>query len=65
VQLERSNRQASLNAIIQRFADRLAHYTQDAPYNWFNFYDFWQTHAPPPAAGDTRRAGDALERQPD
>ena len=65
LQLERSDRQASLNAIIQRFADRLAHYTRDAPYNWFNFYDFWQTHAPPPAVGDTRRAGDAVERQPD
>src|SRR5687768_6607657 len=43
VRMERSDRQASLNAIIQRFADRLAHYASSAPYNWFNFYDFWQT----------------------
>ncbi|KAF1699719.1 acyltransferase, partial [Pseudoxanthomonas kalamensis DSM 18571] len=20
------------------------HYTCYAPYNWFNFYDFWNTH---------------------
>ena len=28
--------------VTQRFADRLAHYARSAPYNWFNFYDFWQ-----------------------
>ena len=31
-----------VSAMIQRFADRLAHYARSAPYNWFNFYDFWQ-----------------------
>lgn len=25
----------------QRYADRLEHYAREAPYNWFNFYDFW------------------------
>jgi len=30
-----------LGATAQAFADRLAHYCHDAPYNWFNFYDFW------------------------
>lgn len=25
----------------QRYADRLEHYCRSAPYNWFNFYDFW------------------------
>jgi predicted LPLAT superfamily acyltransferase len=39
--VERARRQASLNEVVQRFADRLAHYARDAPYNWFNFYDFW------------------------
>jgi len=28
--------------IIQRYADRLAHYARLAPYNWFNFYDYWE-----------------------
>jgi predicted LPLAT superfamily acyltransferase len=66
VRLERGNRQASLNAIIQRFADRLAHYARSAPYNWFNFYDFWQLHAPPPPAdaGSAERTVDGVERQP-
>ena len=26
----------------QRYADRLAYYSREAPDNWFNFYDFWQ-----------------------
>jgi len=29
---------------VQRYAARLEHYCRMAPYNWFNFYDFW--HAP-------------------
>ncbi len=45
VRVERANREASLNAIIQRYADRLAHYTRGAPYNWFNFYDFWHLNS--------------------
>ncbi|HEY0940696.1 MAG TPA: hypothetical protein VGE08_11410 [Steroidobacter sp.] len=65
LQVERANREAGLNAIIQRYADRLAHYTRGAPYNWFNFYDFWHVNSPPAADGtartDARRAG--VERQ--
>lgn len=41
--LDRANRDAALQAVVQRFADRIAHYAHLAPYNWFNFYDFWQT----------------------
>jgi predicted LPLAT superfamily acyltransferase len=26
---------------VQRYAARLEHYCREAPYNWFNFYDFW------------------------
>ena len=62
VRMERSDRQASLNAIIQRFADRLAHYAQSAPYNWFNFYDFWQTDAPPSDV-DAAQRSDGEQRQ--
>nr|WP_298718356.1 hypothetical protein [uncultured Steroidobacter sp.] len=63
VQVERSNREASLNAIIQRYADRLAHYTRKAPYNWFNFYDFWHLNSAP-ADADSARAAAGVERQP-
>jgi len=31
-------------AQVQRYADWLADACHAAPYNWFNFYDFW-THA--------------------
>lgn len=54
--IERSNRQAALMAIVQRYADRLAHYTRLAPYNWFNFYDFWHFPTVPDFA--TRSAAD-------
>jgi predicted LPLAT superfamily acyltransferase len=26
---------------VQHYAARLEHYCRKAPYNWFNFYDFW------------------------
>jgi len=26
---------------MQRYVDRLEYYTRLAPYNWFNFYPFW------------------------
>ncbi|WP_129776266.1 LpxL/LpxP family acyltransferase [Peristeroidobacter soli] len=66
VRVERSNREASLNAIIQRYADRLAHYTRAAPYNWFNFYDFWHLNSiPGPDHSGAARAPDGVERRPD
>lgn len=42
VELDRARRKASLQEWIQRYADRLAHYSREAPENWFNFYDFWE-----------------------
>jgi predicted LPLAT superfamily acyltransferase len=27
----------------QRYVARIEHYCRNAPYNWFNFYDFWKT----------------------
>jgi predicted LPLAT superfamily acyltransferase len=26
---------------LERYVERLEHYARAAPYNWFNFYDFW------------------------
>lgn len=56
--LERRNREASLRHVMQRYADRLAHYARSAPYNWFNFYDFWRPN-PPNATPPARPDGDA------
>ncbi len=39
--LPREGRDAALEALVQRYADRLAAQCRAAPYNWFNFYDFW------------------------
>lgn len=43
IRIERRQRSQALQAIIQRYADRLQHHARSAPYNWFNFYDFWQS----------------------
>lgn len=43
LRINRQNREADLQHWAQRYADRLEHYTRSAPYNWFNFYDFWKT----------------------
>jgi predicted LPLAT superfamily acyltransferase len=36
-----SDRQAAVERWVERYAQRLEHYCRIAPYNWFNFYDFW------------------------
>ncbi|MCD7099863.1 acyltransferase [Stenotrophomonas sp. MMGLT7] len=42
--LPRRQRAPAVAALICDYAARLEHYTRSAPYNWFNFYDFWNTH---------------------
>jgi predicted LPLAT superfamily acyltransferase len=39
--LHRDRRTEDVQHWIQRYVDRLEHYTRLAPYNWFNFYPFW------------------------
>lgn len=46
ITLERSQRESQLTAWVQRYATRLEHYTRLAPYNWFNFYDYWGEETP-------------------
>jgi predicted LPLAT superfamily acyltransferase len=41
VAVPRQQRAQALLALIQRYAARLEHHARIAPYNWFNFYDFW------------------------
>jgi len=41
LELPRAEREAHLQRYAQQFASRLEHYARLAPYNWFNFYDFW------------------------
>jgi len=45
-QLERSRRDAQIREWTALYAGRLEHYCRQAPYNWFNFYDFWADAKP-------------------
>ena len=36
-----AGRDAAIRGWAARFAERLEHHCRQAPYNWFNFYDFW------------------------
>jgi predicted LPLAT superfamily acyltransferase len=46
LRLPRENRDAAIEGCAQRYAQRLEHYARSAPYNWFNFYDYWQPATP-------------------
>src|SRR5436305_2781354 len=39
--MDRDRRAESIQLWTQRYARRLEHYVRLAPYNWFNFYPFW------------------------
>jgi len=39
----RGQREAAVKQAIERYAGLLNHYCLDAPYNWFNFFDYWQS----------------------
>ena len=41
IPLPRSGREAAVRPWVERYARRLEHHCLEAPYNWFNFYDFW------------------------
>ncbi|HJR11125.1 MAG TPA: acyltransferase [Rhodanobacteraceae bacterium] len=56
VELPRTGRNAALDSYIRHYATRLEHHLRVAPYNWFNFYDFWQPQSiadAPPALDAT------------
>jgi predicted LPLAT superfamily acyltransferase len=42
IDIPRQRRAQALDEYIGHYARRLEHYARLAPYNWFNFYDFWQ-----------------------
>lgn len=43
VAVPRQQRAQAVLALIRGYAARLEHYARSAPYNWFNFYDFWDS----------------------
>ena len=50
VQVSRRRRMDNLRGLVRRYADALEALVKAAPYQWFNFYEFW---ASPRAQGDT------------
>ena len=34
-------RNAAIESAVRAYAARLEHYCREAPFNWFNFFDFW------------------------
>lgn len=49
IALARGRREQEAQVYAQQYADLLADKARAYPYNWFNFYEFWQ---PPPANAD-------------
>lgn len=37
-----SDRETLMRTLLERYVSTLERHCQDAPFNWFNFYDFWQ-----------------------
>lgn len=42
-EIPRGQRGEAVDAAITRYAELLNRYTRLAPYNWFNFFDYWQS----------------------
>lgn len=40
------DREAQIHALMAQYVAQLERHCRAAPYNWFNFYDFWQSPAP-------------------
>lgn len=39
--VQRADRDTVIQELTCRYAARLEYYARQAPYNWFNFYDYW------------------------
>ncbi|MFZ0486170.1 MAG: hypothetical protein WAL83_04170 [Arenicellales bacterium] len=42
-EIEQDERDAAIEAAVVRYAQLLDQYCRMAPYNWFNFFNFWET----------------------
>lgn len=42
ITIDPKRRAEDLQIWVDRYAARMTHYSQLEPYNWFNFYDFWE-----------------------
>jgi predicted LPLAT superfamily acyltransferase len=44
VAMPRAQRQAAIQEYLERFVRQLEKHVRLAPYNWFNFFDYWGKH---------------------
>ena len=44
IAVERQERLRGVQVWTERYAERLEYYCRLAPYNWFNFYEYWSDH---------------------
>jgi predicted LPLAT superfamily acyltransferase len=52
--VSRAERAAAIEAAIHRYVAVLERCCREDPYNWYNFFDFWQEDRPEAQAGETR-----------
>jgi predicted LPLAT superfamily acyltransferase len=45
ISTDRKQRDKEVGIWTQEYAARLEHYMQLAPYNWFNYYDYWNEYS--------------------
>jgi len=64
IEIPRQQRATLLAALIRGYAARLEHYTRLAPYNWFNFFDFWNIANASPANASPVHASPANAQAP-
>jgi predicted LPLAT superfamily acyltransferase len=48
---ERAATTQAIRAALERYVEIVESVCREAPYNWFNYYDFWATSGPPSAVG--------------
>jgi predicted LPLAT superfamily acyltransferase len=53
-QTGRADRAAAVDAALSRYVALLEHYCRAAPYNWFNYFDFWQAQSAEQAEPSSR-----------
>ncbi|WP_241303633.1 acyl-CoA synthetase [Burkholderia stabilis] len=58
--VRRDARAAAVDAALARYVALLDKYCRAAPYNWFNYFDFWQGGDTAAARRDDARAGAGL-----
>jgi predicted LPLAT superfamily acyltransferase len=46
IEIRRGQREADAEQWARQFAERLEARIHEAPFNWFNFYDYWRDEQP-------------------